>query len=237
MGSEAAVEARGLSKVYEAGTVREVQVLRGVDLRVEPGEFVSVVGQSGSGKSTLLNLLGALDVPTAGQVRLGGVDLGTLGRDELARVRNRMVGFVFQFHHLLAEFTCLENALMPLFLRGQRPSPAEEERVRDLLARVGLADQLHKLPGQMSGGQQQRAAVVRALASSPRLVLADEPTGNLDSRSGAQVFGVIRAITRESGVAFVMVTHDDRLAHEADRCLRMEDGVLEADEAGGGPRS
>lgn len=226
MASEPVVEASDLTKVYEAGTPREVQVLRGVSLRVEPGEFVSVVGQSGSGKTTLMNMLGALDVPTSGSVRLGGVELATLGSDELAAARNRMVGFVFQFHHLLPEFTCLENALMPLLLRGVRPSAEEEARVRDLLDRVGLGDQLRKRPGQMSGGQQQRAAVVRALAHSPRLVLADEPTGNLDSRSGAQVFEVVRRMTRESGVAFVMVTHDDRLAHEADRCLRMEDGVL-----------
>jgi len=186
--SEPVVEARGLVQIYEAGTTREVHVLRGVDLRVLPGEFLSVVGQSGSGKSTLLNVLGALDVPTSGTVRIDGIDLAGLAPDELADVRNRKVGFIFQFHHLLGEFNCLENALMPLFLRGGTPSKAEVGRVRKLLERVELSDQLHKRPSQMSGGQQQRAAVVRAMAASPRLVLADEPTGNLDSRSGARVF-------------------------------------------------
>ncbi len=224
--SEPVVEAQDLVQVYEAGTTREVRVLRGVDLRVLPGEFLSVVGQSGSGKSTLLNVLGALDVPTSGTVRIDGIDLAGLAPDELADVRNRKVGFIFQFHHLLGEFTCLENALMPLSLRGGTPSKAEVRRVMDLLERVELSDQLHKRPSQMSGGQQQRAAVVRAMAASPRLVLADEPTGNLDSRSGARVFEVLRDVARQEGVAFLMVTHDQRLAGQADRCLRMEDGLL-----------
>ncbi len=224
--SEPVVEARGLVQIYEAGTTREVRVLRGVDLRVLPGEFLSVVGQSGSGKSTLLNVLGALDVPTSGTVRIDGIDLAGLAPDELADVRNRKVGFIFQFHHLLGEFTCLENTLMPLFLRGGTPSKAEVGRVKELLERVELSDQLHKRPSQMSGGQQQRAAVVRAMAASPRLVLADEPTGNLDSRSGGRVFEVLRDVARQEGVAFLMVTHDQRLAGQADRCLRMEDGLL-----------
>jgi len=224
--SDPVVEAQDLVQVYEAGTTREVRVLRGVDLRVLPGEFLSVVGQSGSGKSTLLNVLGALDVPTSGTVRIDGIDLAGLAPDELADVRNRKVGFIFQFHHLLGEFTCLENALMPLLLRGGSPSKAEVRRVMDLLDRVELSDQLNKRPSQMSGGQQQRAAVVRAMAASPRLVLADEPTGNLDSRSGARVFEVLRDVARQEGVAFLMVTHDQRLAGQADRCLRMEDGLL-----------
>ncbi len=227
--SEPVVQVENLVQTYEAGTSREVRVLRGVDLRVWPGEFLSVVGQSGSGKSTLLNVLGALDVPTSGRVRLDGVDLAGLSPDALADLRNRKVGFIFQFHHLLAEFTCLENALMPLLLRGGTPAPAEIERVRNLLELVELSDQLHKRPPQMSGGQQQRAAVVRAVAASPRLVLADEPTGNLDSRSGARVFEVLKEVARREGVAFIMVTHDQRLAHQADRCLRMEDGLLSED--------
>ncbi len=227
--SEPVVRAEELVQVYEAGTTREVRVLRGVNLSVLAGEFVSVVGQSGSGKSTLLNVLGALDVPTSGRVRIDGVDLAGLSPEGLADLRNRKVGFIFQFHHLLAEFTCLENALMPLLLRGGSPSSEQVSRVRRLLDQVELSDQLHKRPGQMSGGQQQRAAVVRAMAASPRLVLADEPTGNLDARSGARVFEVLRSVARHEGVAFIVVTHDSRLAHQADRCMRMEDGLLSED--------
>lgn len=220
------VEARGLGKSYLPGTPFEVEVLKGVDLDVAAGEFLAITGQSGSGKSTLLHLLGALDRPTAGRILLEGEDLSELDGAGLARVRNRQVGFVFQFHHLMAEFTCLENVLVPIRLRGHGVSPEEHQRALDLLERVGLVDQLHKLPGQMSGGQQQRAAVVRALAHGPRLVLADEPTGNLDSRSGAAVFDLVREMAREQGVAFVMVTHDHGLARAADRDLRMEDGRL-----------
>lgn len=233
--SEPVVLAEDLVQVYQAGTTREVRVLRGVNLSVLDGEFVSVVGQSGSGKSTLLNVLGALDVPTSGRVRIDGVDLSGLSSEGLAEVRNRKVGFIFQFHHLLSEFTCLENALMPLLLRGGSPSSAEVSRVRRLLDQVELSDQLHKTPGQMSGGQQQRAAVVRAMAASPRLVLADEPTGNLDARSGARVFEVLRRVARQEGVAFIVVTHDSRLAHQADRCMRMEDGLLSEDACPLGP--
>jgi ABC-type lipoprotein export system ATPase subunit len=216
------VETRGLRKTY-FGRV-PVPVLHGVDLQVRAGEFVAVVGQSGSGKSTLLNLLGALDAPTGGAVEINGVDLATLDEDALADLRSDQVGFVFQAHYLLDEFTCLENALMPVLVRHGAIGAAQRARVRGLLERVGLSAEVDKSPDEMSGGQKQRCAVVRALANEPRIVLADEPTGNLDSRSGDEVFALMREMNRESGVAFVMITHDDRLAAVADRILLIEDG-------------
>ena len=215
-----------LRKTYAPGTPLEVQVLKGIEIEVRSGEFVAIVGQSGSGKSTLLNLLGALDTPSGGNLSIEGQEIFGLGSDELADIRARRIGFVFQFHYLLDEFTCLENALMPILVQRGRASAQEEKRVRELMERVGLSDQLHKLPSKISGGQQQRVAIVRALAHQPSLVLADEPTGNLDSRSGQQVFDLMREITRAQRVAFVMVTHDDRLAKAADRILRIEDGLM-----------
>ncbi|MBS2035415.1 ABC transporter ATP-binding protein [bacterium] len=220
------VRGTGLRKIYGLGTPLEVEVLKGIDLEVRSGEFVAVVGQSGSGKSTLLNLLGALDTPSGGSLTIENQEIFGLNSDALADLRSRSIGFVFQFHYLLDEFTCLENALMPILVKRGRASTEEQARVRALLERVGLSDQLHKLPGKISGGQQQRVAIVRALAHQPSLVLADEPTGNLDSRSGQQVFELMREITRAQQVAFVMVTHDDRLARAADRILRIEDGMI-----------
>jgi ABC-type lipoprotein export system ATPase subunit len=216
-----------LRKTYNEGKPGEVEVLRGVDMEVREREFVSIMGQSGSGKSTLLNILGALDVGSAGTVEINGVDISTLDGDGLADLRGNTVGFVFQAHYLLDEFTCLENALMPVTIQQGTPSGQDVERVRALLERVGLGDQLHKPPGQMSGGQQQRTAIIRALANQPRVILADEPTGNLDSRVGQEVFSLMREMARETGVAFIMVTHDDRLARAADRILRIEDGLIQ----------
>lgn len=218
------METIGLRKTY-FGAV-PVEVLHGIDLVIEAGEFVSVLGQSGSGKSTLLNCLGALDRPTHGRVIVAGEDLADLDDDELADLRNSRVGFIFQFHYLQAEFTCLENALMPVSIRKGEAAPEDVERVTGLLERVGLGHRLHNPPSRLSGGEQQRTAIVRALANRPRLVLADEPTGNLDSRSSDQVFELMREINQETGVAFVMVTHDDRLASRGDRILRIEDGLL-----------
>ena len=212
----------GLKKTY-FGKI-ETPVLHGIDMQVQTGEFVAIIGQSGSGKSTLLNILGALDVPTGGTVLIDGVDIATLNENGLAALRNRVIGFVFQFHYLLNELTCLENALAPITIRKGEASEDEKSYVLALLDRVGLADQVNKHPDAMSGGQNQRCAIIRALASQPKIVLADEPTGNLDSRSGNEVFNIMREMNREKGVAFIMVTHDDRLAQEADRILAIEDG-------------
>ncbi len=202
-------------------------MLHGIDLTIRAGEFVAVVGQSGSGKSTLLNILGALDRPTEGTVALEGVPFQELESDDLANLRNCKIGFIFQYHYLLDEFTCVENALMPILIRKGVPDSEDVERVSELLRRVGLGHRLGNRPPALSGGEQQRTAVVRALANEPRLVLADEPTGNLDSVSGKQVYDLMRSMNRELGIAFIMVTHDDRLAQEADRVLRIQDGYLE----------
>lgn len=220
--SQIVVETRGLKKTY-FGKI-ETPVLHGIDIEVLAGEFVAIIGQSGSGKSTLLNILGALDIPTEGSVLIDGVNISTLTEDGLAALRNRVIGFVFQFHYLLDELSCLENALTPLVIHKGEVSRDEEARVIRLLDRVGLGQQLHKRPDTMSGGQNQRCAIIRALANQPKIVLADEPTGNLDSRSGDEVFKIMREMNRENGVAFIMVTHDDRLAQEADRILMIEDG-------------
>lgn len=218
------VETRELRKTY-FGKVT-VPVLHGIDLRIFAGEFVAIIGQSGSGKSTLLNILGALDVPTSGTVLINGVDISTLDDDALADLRSEEVGFIFQFHHLLDEYTCLENVLLPLIIRQGSVGDAERDRVIRLLERVGLGHRLDNHPDEMSGGENQRCAIVRALANAPRIVLADEPTGNLDSRSGQEVFALMRDMNREVDVAFVMVTHDDRLAQAADRILLIEDGRM-----------
>jgi lipoprotein-releasing system ATP-binding protein len=218
------IEAHGLQKTY-FGKVA-VPVLHGIDLTVRAGEFVAIMGQSGSGKSTLLNILGALDVPTGGTVLINGVDISRLDDDALADLRSQWIGFIFQFHHLLDEYTCLENALLPLVIRYGSVDEATCARVARLLQRVGLGHRLDNHPDAMSGGENQRCAIVRALANAPRIVLADEPTGNLDSRSGQEVFALMREMNRDTGVAFVLVTHDDRLAREADRILLIEDGRI-----------
>ena len=220
------VRAINLCKTYGFHTPGAVEVLRGVTMQAFAGEFVAIIGQSGSGKSTLLNILGALDVPTSGEARIDDVNIATLDSDGLAETRSAKIGFVFQFHHLLEEFDCLENALMPVTIRKGVPDAADVAYAQRLLTRVGLESQMKKRPGQMSGGQQQRNAIVRALANRPRLVLADEPTGNLDSRSGQEVFALMREIARETQVAFLMVTHDERMAYAADRILRIEDGLM-----------
>jgi lipoprotein-releasing system ATP-binding protein len=218
------VETRSLEKTYY-GKV-SVHVLHNVNMRVREGEFVAVMGQSGSGKSTLLNILGCLDRPTGGRVWIDGEDIAALDDDALAALRSDRIGFVFQSHFLLHEFTCLENALMPILIRSGSVSSEDQDRVTGILRRVGLAGQLNQTPDTMSGGQNQRCAIVRALANQPRLVLADEPTGNLDKHSGQEVFEMLREMNRETGVAVVMVTHDDRLARAADRILLIEDGLL-----------
>lgn len=220
------VQTLELRKTYNPGTDKAVEVLHGVNMQAFAGEFVALVGQSGSGKSTLLNILGALDTPTSGQVLIDGIDIASLSSDGLASLRGTKIGFVFQFHHLLDEFSCLENALMPVSIQKGAPEKDDIAYAKRLLQRVGLDDQMNKKANQMSGGQQQRNAIVRALCNKPKLVLADEPTGNLDSHSGQEVFKLMREIAKETGVAFIMVTHDDRLAAAADRILRIEDGLI-----------
>jgi lipoprotein-releasing system ATP-binding protein len=223
------VEARGLVKSYPG--VETLHILRGLDLAVRPGEFVAVTGQSGSGKSTLLNLLAALDRPSSGEVLIDGRQLSAMSDGEMAEVRGTRIGLVFQFHHLLEEYTCLENALLPVMVRKGAATRADVQRVRALLETVGLGDRLRHRPSQLSGGQQQRTAIVRAFANEPRVILADEPTGNLDSRTGAEVFRLFREMNRRTGVAILLVTHDDRLARQTDRVIRIADGLAHEEAA------
>ena len=221
----ATLAARGLRKSYLGGDGSTLLVLRGLDLEVATGEFVAVTGESGSGKSTLLHLLGALDRPTAGDVALDGTSYETLDADGLAGLRNRKIGFVFQFHHLLRDFTALENVEMPLLIAGGAPEEAQG-RARTLLDVVGLAARRQHLPAQLSGGEQQRVAVARALATQPTLLLADEPSGNLDEANAEQLHGLFAGLAREFQTAVVVVTHNRSLAARADRVLTLSEGVL-----------
>ncbi len=221
----AILEATGLRKVYQGGDGLPIEVLAGVDLSISRGEFVAIVGSSGSGKSTLLHLLGALDVPTAGHVELDGRDFGQLDPDALALVRNRKIGFVFQFHHLLREFTALENVMLPLLIAGESEAKARS-RAEELLAAVGLAGRMTHRPAALSGGEQQRAAVARALAADPVVVLADEPSGNLDAANSERLHQLFARLSREFETALVVVTHNRNLAARADRILSLEGGRL-----------
>ena len=221
----AILEAQGLRKLYRGGDGAPIEVLSDVDLAVARGEFVAIVGASGSGKSTLLHLLGALDTPTSGQVRLDGLMYGEQTAAALAAVRNRKIGFVFQFHHLLREFSALENVMMPLLIAGEAESRARS-RAEELLAAVGLAGRMTHRPSQLSGGEQQRAAVARALAADPRVVLADEPSGNLDHANSERLHELFARLAREFETALVVVTHNRLLAGRADRVLSLEGGRL-----------
>jgi lipoprotein-releasing system ATP-binding protein len=219
-----AIRARDLAKTYKDG-VRWVQVLKGVDLEVEPGELVAVVGPSGSGKSTLLHLLGALDRPDAGTVEVGGRALAGLSGAKLAGFRNRMIGFVFQFHQLLPDFTALENVMLPGRIAGREPREVLAS-ARRLLLEVGLEERLDHFPSQLSGGERQRVALCRALVLEPPLLLADEPTGNLDPASGEQVFQLLLELQARHGTTGVLVTHNPDIASRCSRILRLEDGLL-----------
>ena len=219
------LEVRSLAKSYPSADGAPLEVLRSVDLDVSPAEVVAIVGESGTGKSTLLHLLGALDRPDAGTVRFRGEDLYSRPEPELARFRNESVGFVFQFHHLLPEFSALENVLMPALIARSSLSKARA-RAALLLDRVGLSGRAKNRPAELSGGEQQRVAVARALMNEPALVLADEPTGNLDARTGEALQDEILRLSREMGQAFVVVTHNPGFAAQADRVFRLENGVL-----------
>jgi len=220
----AVLQAQSLVKTFEEGG-RTLEVLRGVELTVNAGDRIAIIGASGSGKTTLLQLLGGLDDPTSGRVMVAGECMHELGHTQRGRLRNRALGFVYQFHHLLPEFSALENVAMPLLVRGARPKEAEAEALT-LLEQVGLAERVHHRPGQLSGGERQRTAVARALVARPAAVLADEPTGNLDRPTGTRVFDLLLELNRSRGTSLVVVTHDVELAARMDRTLELKDGVL-----------
>jgi lipoprotein-releasing system ATP-binding protein len=220
-----AIEARGLVKSYVGGDGGVITVLDGVDLSVARGEMVAIIGASGAGKSTLLHLLGALDRPSTGEIVIAGRTLGGLDDDAVSALRNRTVGFVFQFHHLLREFTALENVMMPLRIAGTDDAQARQ-RAQALLDRMGLAGRAHHRPAQLSGGEQQRTAVARALAADPSVLLADEPSGNLDHGNSERLHDLFVQLTRELEIAMVVVTHNRSLAARADRVLQLEEGKL-----------
>ena len=223
------VELEGIRKTYNAGTPVEQEVLHGVSLTLQAGEFAALIGPSGSGKSTLLNIIGLLEHGSGGSYRLSGNEMAQANDDELTRARLSTIGFVFQFHHLLPAFNALENVQMPGLLLDGDYTPARRDEALRLLEAVGLKDAVYKKPGQLSGGMQQRVAIARALAISPRLVLADEPTGNLDTRAADDIFTLMRRFNQERGTAFLIVTHDPRLAERCDRNINLVDGMIAED--------
>jgi lipoprotein-releasing system ATP-binding protein len=223
------ISMRGLRKSYGVGTPVETEVLHGIDAELAEGEFCALIGPSGSGKSTLLNLIGLLEAPSAGALSVAGQSTVGLNEQALTRLRGRNIGFVFQFHHLLPAFSALENVMMPSIIENGVATAEAEAVARDLLARVGLTGHELKKTNQLSGGQQQRVAIARALSMSPRLILADEPTGNLDTHTADEIFALMREFNRERGSACLIVTHDPRLAARCDRHIELVDGRVAAD--------
>ena len=213
-----------LHKSFTMGS-QELTVLKGIDLDIPRGQMVAIVGASGAGKSTMLHIMGMLDRPTKGTVYFDNQDLFQMSEAQQAEFRNRRIGFVFQFHHLLPEFTALENACMPALIQ-RRPIEEVEQEATTLLQEVGLGQRLHHKPGELSGGEQQRVAVARALLQKPDLVLADEPTGNLDTHTGESLFGLLRDLNRTRNTTFVIVTHNDKLSAQSDRIIHMQDGMI-----------
>jgi putative ABC transport system ATP-binding protein len=224
----ALIECSDLWKVYRAGDV-EVQALRGVSLTIQRGDMIAIMGASGSGKSTLMNILGCLDVPSRGSYRLDGVEVGALGQDTLAEIRNQQIGFVFQSFNLIPRTNALENVQLPLFYRGLSIRE-QRERAAEALVRVGLADRAGHHPVQLSGGQQQRVAIARALVASPSILLADEPTGNLDTDSSRDIMRILRTLNEQDGITIILVTHEADIARYASRQLLMKDGQIVGDE-------
>jgi len=222
------LEAKNIHKVYHNGK-KELEVLKGVDLTIEKGEFVSIVGPSGAGKSTLLHILGGLDAPTKGEVIFQRENIYALGDSGLSKIRNRKIGFVFQFYHLLSEFTVLENVLMPSLINYELRVTSYELRRQalELLEKVGLAERINHFPAQLSGGEKQRVAIVRGLINRPSLLLCDEPTGNLDSKTGEEIISSIKKINLENQMTVVLVTHNIELTKLADKVYHLRDGVLE----------
>ncbi|HNR78935.1 MAG TPA: ABC transporter ATP-binding protein [Mesotoga infera] len=218
------IELKEVRKVY--GTVIKTEVLHGINLTFEEGSFNSIVGQSGSGKSTLMNIMGTLDLPTSGEITINGKRTDTMSKNELAAVRNETIGFIFQFHYLLPEFTAFENILMPYKIKAIRPSREVIERAKELMEVVGITQVKDNLAPNMSGGQQQRTAIARALINNPRVILADEPTGNLDSDTSAKVFRLMRDLNAKYGTTFIVITHDRRIAEETDRIVEIRDGNI-----------
>jgi putative ABC transport system ATP-binding protein len=220
------IRLEGVTKTYRLGKV-EVQALRGIDLHIATGEFVAIMGASGSGKSTLMNVLGCLDVPTSGRYLLDGTDVAKLGDDQLAKIRNQKIGFVFQSFNLIARTTALHNVEMPLIYAGQGGRTA---RAREALGSVGLADRIHHQPTELSGGQQQRAAIARALVTNPAILLADEPTGNLDSTSSAEIMKLLARLNSDHGRTIILITHERDIAQFAARVVELKDGLIVSDE-------